>query len=103
MADSMDTSNPIPVKPSEASYRVMRKDREKERQRRFDPLFQGSEEESGKESTEKKDDQKKTKALQDTFEKNGDHESSSKIEKVQSEDEKEESLSDRGHLVDVKA
>ena len=99
MPDSMDTANPLPIRPTENTYRVTRKDREKDRQRHFDPLFRDSEQ--GKGSTKNGDGENE---VQDTYEKNDDTEESPKVAPVNKEKDNEDS--DElvpGHLVDFKA
>jgi len=110
MTDSMDSSNPLQGQPSEGSYRVMRKDREKDRQRRFDPLFQELEDDENdskdeKQRPEKKNETKKAKAVpvKDTIEINGNGESTKKIEKSASDNSKDDTSSNAGNLVDMKA
>ncbi len=103
MTDTMDTSNPVPVQPSGTSYRVMRKDREKERQRRFDPLFKDAEdEENGDAHPGRREAQKRKIDLEDTFESKNSN-GVKKIEKPPKKDEDDEKTPDSGSLVDVKA
>ena len=104
----MESSNPVHGQPTEGSYRVMRKDREKDRQRRFDPLFQefeNDEDDSKKEKQrpEKKNETQKAEPVKDTIEINGNGTNTKKIEKSTSDKSKEESASNSGNIVDMKA
>ena len=99
MPDSMDTANPLPIRPTENTYRVTRKDREKDRQRRFDPLFKDSEQGKGRKKNENDEGE-----VHDSYEKDDITDESPKaapVKKEKSNVESDELVP--GHRVDLKA
>lgn len=99
MTESMEASNPLPLHPADGSYRVVRKDREQDRQKRFDSLFKDEGEE---EREDERGDQPGIGAIEDVFVKNGVAEHK-KTNKNASDENTNGTPSDRGSIVDVKA